>query len=831
MKKLKKVLFVASSFIFTSCSFNIIASNNSTNATSNQETSNVGSSNTIEEVTSSTANDNTSSVPDITTSEESSTTESVITSNQTTTSEDKHTSSDIASSSGSFSSNKPTSETPSSSSNNISISSSSSSSSSNTSSESKPAEIDAKITKYGTFGEGVYAEWSDVDSNNATVEYKLSSSSTYSQIDAELVRQKDSSTSRFDALGLKAGNYDFKITTSSSVVLEMKNIAVTNYDRSGYAHFKTNSAIGGYNNDGTIKSNAKIVYVTDSNKNTVEAKIGSKTYKGISAILQAQSSNSNPLIIRIIGKVNAATWNPISYSKGSGNLTVDQIKDKNGKALPKQSMTEEEILSGGYNTLNTSTYTKLNGLSNRIKYDTKNNEFDSYYNMLDITGAKNVTVEGVGDDAMIFQWGFTWKNCSYIEVRNITFDDYPEDACGFEGPDDSTTLSGFSTGHIWLHNNTFNEGKNYWDVCPEQDKHEGDGATDLKKNANITFAYNHYFKNHKTGLVGGGDAQHTANITFHHNFYDQCSSRLPLGRQANMHMYNNYYYKSSSYSMSIRAGAYALVEGCNFDGGKNPMETVSGDGKKGVIKSFNNVITASGKNNSVTATTRDQKISNDNIYDKNFDTNPTNFYYDSTNKVSDVAYLTDANQAKVDAKNYAGPCKINPTNSISTTPSTPVTPDPDEPVVEPTGEEEVFNVASLNKDGQITSSFTSGKFTVHAGSGTNEFVDVTNDIAFYSSFDASYTSELKLRGKGSKTIRSIEFTLDKSATIKVYARSANANEERQLAIYDSSFNVVKMFDPILKATEVTCNVNAGTYYVSCVNSGVNVGAIVITYTK
>ncbi len=822
MKKLKKVLLVACGLIFTSCSVNITASNdsNTVNTSVNQETSNGTSTSTSTPTgDSSTSNPTTSSEDKNTTSDGSTTTSKNNTTSQgSTTSQSSDTSSSQGTSvTSSHNTTSSTTSTPSS------------------SEPSKPVEVNPKITKYGTMGEGAYAEWSDADGNNARVEYKLTSESTYKEVDNELVRQKDSSTARFDALGLKAGVYDFKITTANSEVLEMKNINVTNYDRSGYAHFKTTSAVGGYNNDGTVKSNAAIVYVTDSTKNTVEAKIGSKTYKGLSAILQAQSSSSNPLIVRLIGSINAATWNPITYTKGKNNLTVDQIKDKNGKALPKQSMTEEEIISGGHNTLNTSTYTKLNGLSNRIKYDEGKNEFDSYYNMLDISGAKNVTVEGVGEDAKVFQWGFTWKNCSYIEVRNITFDDYPEDACAFEGPDDSKTLSGFTTGHIWLHNNTFNEGKNYWDVCPEQDKREGDGATDLKKNANITFSYNHYYKNHKTGLVGGGDSQHTANITFHHNFYDQCSSRLPLGRQANMHMYNNYYYKSSSYSMSIRAGAYAFVEGCNFEGGKNPMQTATGDGKNGVIKSYNNVITASGDNKSVKVTSRDQTVANDNIFDKNFDTNPTNFYYDSTNKVSDVAYLTDANQAKIDAKAYAGPCKINPTekgsSSNPTTPTIPDKPTPDVPV-EPTGEEEVFNVSTLGKaDGQYTSSFSNGIFTVHAGNGTNEFVDITNGISYYSNLNSAYTSELKLRGSGSKTIRSVEFTLTKAATIKIYARSANSSQSRQLAIYDSSYSAIKTFDPILKATELTYNVSAGTYYIGCVSSGLNLAAIVVAYTK
>lgn len=311
-------------------------------------------------------------------------------------------------------------------------------------------------------------------------------------------------------------------------------------------------------------------------------------------------------------------------------------------------MTEQEIIKGGYNTLE-GKYEQIKGITNSIKYSS--GEFDSYYNMIDVSDAKNVTIEGVGSDAKLYQCGFTWKKCSSIEVRNLTFDDYTEDACSFEGSDDATTLSGFKTGHIWIHNNTFNEGNNKWDVCPEQDKHEGDGTTDFKKNAYITLAYNHYYKNHKTGLVGGSDTQHTACVTFHHNYYENCASRLPLGRQANMHMYNNYYYKSTGTNMSIRANGYAFVENCYVEACNNPFETKG----TGVIKLYGTTIVSSkGTNTAVVSSSREEYVKNSNLYSDSFDTNSSVFYYDTTNKKTNVSYLTSASQAKADCIKYAG---------------------------------------------------------------------------------------------------------------------------------------------------------------------------------
>ncbi len=698
--------------------------------------------------------------------------------------------------------------------------------SSNVTSESVvSAIVDNAIKTYKVYSEGMTATFTDIDVSKVKVEYKLKEDEKYQVLDKELIRKINDTEVRFDIVGLKSGIYDINITTSDSKVLKMSSIEISSYDRSGYAHFKADQAVGGYNNDGSVKDNAVIVYVNDENKNTVTATIGGKECVGIAEILHNQSNSSVPLIIRIVGRVNAATWKQIKYTKsGSTNLTEDKIVDQNGVQLPKQNMTEEEIVSGNHNQLDTSKYTKLNGLSNRIKYS--KGEYDSYYNMMDVVNAKNVTVEGIGDDAMIFQWGFTWKNCSYIEIRNLTFDDYTEDACSFEGPDDSATLEGFTTGHIWIHNNNFNEGINYWDVCPEQDKLDGDGATDFKKNAYITISYNHYYKNHKTGLVGGGDAQKTACLTFHHNFYDQCSMRLPLARQANMHMYNNYYFKTSTTSLSIRAGAYAFVEGCYFEGGNNPIEVKTGDGKKGVVKSYKNVFSSTkGSKAGIEVNARDAKVANDNIYDKEFDTNPTNFYYDVTNKVSDVTYLSSANQAKIDVKANAGPQKNNVLKVEGSTPSEQPSTSSSITSAAPIQDSIVFNARSVS-EGQYNSPVTSGAFVVNA----SETKTVTAKASSgFTKFDSSYTHEIDLEGAGTSSYRSISFALTKAMNITIYARSNNTAEGRNIVIASSlDGSEVFRFDPVTTSSEMSYELSPGSYYICSASKGMSIGAIVLT---
>lgn len=505
------------------------------------------------------------------------------------------------------------------------------------------------VTSFGGYDEGAYVEVErikDTKISDYTVSYKPSSGvHEYVKIDSELVREIDDGSIRADIVGISAGNYDIKVQVNNFTV-EKSNIEVTAYDRSGYAHFKYSDGVGAYNDDGTAKNGAVIVYVTEETKNTVSLKMGNSTCVGIANILsKASNLNGTPLIVRILGTVGAATWKEINYDKGgnyndgtdydSNNpLPNDKVIGMNGKQLPQARTSQEDLIKGGYNELDESVYSELIGLSSVAKFS--NNEYDSAWNNCSISNASNVTVEGIGTDARIFQWGFTWGTCNSIEVRNLTFEDYTEDACSFEGNQSAASLDEFNSKNIWVHHNTFLEGINYWDICPEQDKHEGDGATDFKGNANVTVSYNHYFENHKTGLVGSGNSSMSANFTFHHNWYEQCSSRLPLARQANMHMYNNLYDGTTGTNMSLRANAYAFIENCYFRNANNPVTTDGGYAKI-YNCTFEGKTISSSVSNVTIVSSRTELVTGANIFGNNFDTNPNLFYYDSAENKSKVS--------------------------------------------------------------------------------------------------------------------------------------------------------------------------------------------------
>lgn len=552
------------------------------------------------------------------------------------------------------------------------------------------------VTSSGAYQEGLFVEFKSLTNTalaDYSVEYKPSTSTTYQTLDRELIREKNGII-RFDIIGLSAGEYDVRLSANDLTMT--RSFSVVADDRSGYAHFGYTKGIGAYNDDGTLKDNAVVVYVTDETKNTVTAKIGSKTYTGLVNIIQASTNASYALDVRILGEIQTTQWNSKTHGKGNtadrqNNLenTFKYTTDPSGWDTSSSSnyakLNEKEILSKGINSMSDDLakgITQLKGLTNQVLRDKEassagNYEYDSYYNMLDVSGGQNITIEGIGTDAAIFQWGFAFKKCNSIEVKNLRFYNYTEDAVGFEGS--SGKQKDF--GNYWVHNCIFDLGVNNWDVCFENDKTDGDGSTDVKYCHSVTISYTQYNKTHKTNLIGSSDSALQYNITLHHNYYNQCGSRLPLVRQANIHMYNNYYYGSTGYSSSIRANCYAFVENCYYDGGKNPYEivtssTYSKTGAKYYNNLFNNVSSSGSYKKENTVTSRTASVSSGCMPDgstdySNFDTNATLFYYDSVNKVSKVKDLLDPTKVPEHCKTYSGVLKSN----VKFEPSTPEQPD------------------------------------------------------------------------------------------------------------------------------------------------------------
>ena len=404
--------------------------------------------------------------------------------------------------------------------------------------------MNASITQktVGSGLESAYIEWDNFANADGYNVYITNQNGGYTQLDNELIRlYKDGSSSywRADAVGLKAGNYKFKVVpivdgnedTASQV--ESENITVEAHDRTGFA-WVNGATTGAYNLDGTIKDNANIIYVTEDTKNTVSLDVQTSSSgkvenaKGLQNILDLYKKGyeSKPLVVRIIGKV-----------------------------------TDPSTLDGGDIVISGS------GSDKRINC--------------------GITFEGIGEDATLYGYGIRVKNASNVEIRNIGVmltDSDEGDSIGLQQEND----------HVWVHNcDLF-----YGEPGSDSDQVKGDGALDCKKSTYITFSYNHFFDTGKSNLLGlSENTTDDLYITYHHNWYDHSDSRHPRIRFYSAHVYNNYYDGNSKYGVGACLGSSVLVEGNYFRNCKKPMmismqgSDTSGTFSKedgGMIKAYNN---------------------------------------------------------------------------------------------------------------------------------------------------------------------------------------------------------------------------------------------------
>ena len=391
--------------------------------------------------------------------------------------------------------------------------------------------------------ESAYIEWESVDGATGYNAYiRGENTNHYEQLDNELIRRyKDGTSSywRADAVGLKAGQYVFKVVPivdgkeDTSKQLESETIIVQAHDRTGFA-WVDGETTGAYNIDGTLKENANILYITEENKDTVSLEVQTsssgktETAQGLQNILNLYKKgyDETPLVIRVIGKVT----DPATLDGG------------------------DIVISG--------------------------NSSDKRINC-------GITLEGIGEDATLYGYGIRIKNATNVEVRNIAVmltDSSEGDNIGLQQEND----------HIWVHNCDFF----YGEAGSDSDQAKGDGALDCKKSTYVTFSYNHFWDSGKSNLLGlSEDTTDGLYITYHHNWYDHSDSRHPRIRFYSAHVYNNYYDGNSKYGVGACLGSSVLVEGNYFRNCKKPMmismqgSDTSGTFSKedgGMIKAYNN---------------------------------------------------------------------------------------------------------------------------------------------------------------------------------------------------------------------------------------------------
>ena len=241
--------------------------------------------------------------------------------------------------------------------------------------------------------ESAFAEWASDGSDSYNVYYSGAGASNV-KVDGQLVR-KYGSKYRVDVVGLKAGSYTLKVASvkggKEGASTTSKSLTVKAHDRAGFA-FSNGHVPGAYKTDGTLKSGAVVLYVTESTKNTIKLDVVTSSKGavtecvGLQNILTAfkKGYDTRPLAIRLIGNVT----DPEVTDKG--DILIDMGKKEGGA----------------------------------------------------------MTIEGIGNDATANGWGIRIKNAFDVEIRNLGIMNVDSD----EG--DNIGLQQDNQ-YVWVHNCDF----------------------------------------------------------------------------------------------------------------------------------------------------------------------------------------------------------------------------------------------------------------------------------------------------------------------------------------------------------------------------------------
>ena len=396
------------------------------------------------------------------------------------------------------------------------------------------------LTEQSGWLESAYVEWQPVKNAEGYVAYVKEASASddaYEKLDDTLIRQY-ADYWRADALGLKEGSYVMKVTAvlkdGKTVSESTSSLEVEKYDRSGFA-FSENSKFqtgsGAYNDDGTLKKDALVIYVTPETAKTCTAVVNGKEVTGFQSILDAKQSagtkDTSPLDFRIVGCVTADDVDHFSSSAEG-----IQLKGK-------------------------SAYTEM-----------------------------NITIEGVGEDAAVQGFGFLVRNSGNVEFRNFAVMAFMDDGISLDTKncniwvhnmdifygstggdsdqakgDGSVDIKGASTNVTVSYVHFWDSGK--CSLCGMSDS------------AEFLVTYHHNWFDHS-------DSRHprirVASVHIYNNYFDG-NAKYGVGttKGSSAFVEANYYRNCKNPMMSSMQGTDALGQG-----------TFSGE-NGGMIKAYNNI--------------------------------------------------------------------------------------------------------------------------------------------------------------------------------------------------------------------------------------------------
>lgn len=344
-------------------------------------------------------------------------------------------------------------------------------------------------------------------------------------------------------------------------------------------------------------------------------------FASIGATSYSKGSYSNPVTTRA-DLVKAVSAGGIIYISGM----IDMSDEGTGSKLPAVGAKNTDVssvmdswisskTSGKYTTYKDwiSAYSgavgkstddkKLGNSGNSTLASTLWTLNNAWKSVIQLNIKSNTILIGLGSNSGIRGGTISINGVSNVAIRNLylvdAIDMFPhhEKDDGYNSQFDCITVQGTGVKNIWIDHCTFEDTMVMQHVTNGLDSSDEkwqnyDGSCDIKGDAaGVTVSNCHFFKHDKTMLIGSDDKEGNntvRKISLINNYFDSCVQRLPMVRNSQIHILNNYYEfdkqytvgdgkTKMSYGIGVRNGSLVYSEANYF--GSNMNYPYDGDSK------------------------------------------------------------------------------------------------------------------------------------------------------------------------------------------------------------------------------------------------------------
>ncbi|WP_084617892.1 pectate lyase family protein [Cellvibrio sp. OA-2007] len=248
-----------------------------------------------------------------------------------------------------------------------------------------------------------------------------------------------------------------------------------------------------------------------------------------------------------------AAYANVTGGTGGSVVTVSTGTQLNAALCGRSTMSEPIVI-------------RVNGTINHG--NTTSQGCNTQSDVIEIKQMSNVSIIGVGTNALFDEIGIHVRDASNIIIQNVHIRNVKKSGSPTSNGGDAIGME-TNVDRVWIDHN--------WLEASGGEKDGYDSLLDMKAGVtNVTVSYNLYNDSSRAGLIGSSDSDNkNTNITFHHNWYKNIEQRTPLIRHALVHMYNNYWSNDSIdymfHGINSRMNAKALVESNYFYNANNPL--------------------------------------------------------------------------------------------------------------------------------------------------------------------------------------------------------------------------------------------------------------------